>query len=182
MSSLRSLGYAISRSTALLIAALLVLGVLVAGVYYYTRAPPAPLGVPVQKITIITTTEAEDPARWAAVQAIAAEWRKLGFDVEVVGLEASMVDKKCYYEWDFDVCVFGWGSRVDRLDPNLFLGLITTEEIGAKGEGANNPTGYSNPEYDRLHDLQRKTLDINERRRIVFELQRIFHEEAPRHN
>jgi peptide/nickel transport system substrate-binding protein len=176
------LGYAISRSTALLIAALLVLGVLVAGVYYYTRAPPAPSGVPVQKITIITTAEAEDPARWAAVQAIAAEWRKLGFDVEVVGLEASMVDKKCYYEWDFDVCVFGWGSRVDRLDPNLFLGLITTEEIGAKGEGANNPTGYSNPEYDRLHDLQRKTLDINERRRIVFELQRILHEEAPRHN
>jgi len=182
VSSLRSLGYAISRSTALLIAALLVLGVLVAGVYYYTRAPPAPSGVPVQKITIITTTEAEDPARWAAIQAIAAEWRKLGFDVEVVGLEASMVDKKCYYEWDFDVCVFGWGARVDRLDPNLFLGLITTEEIGAKGEGANNPTGYSNPEYDRLHDLQRKTLDINERRRIVFELQRIFHEEAPRYN
>jgi peptide/nickel transport system substrate-binding protein len=182
VSSLRSLGYAISRSTALLVVALLVLGVLVAGVYYYTRAPPAPLGVPVQKITIITTTEAEDPARWAAIQAIAAEWRKLGFDVEVVGLEASMVDKKCYYEWDFDVCVFGWGARVDRLDPNLFLGLITTEEIGAKGEGANNPTGYSNPEYDRLHDLQRKTLDINERRRIVFELQRIFHEEAPRYN
>jgi peptide/nickel transport system substrate-binding protein len=182
MSSWGSLSYAISRSTALLVVALLTLGVLVAGVYYYTRAPPAPLGVPVQKITIITTTEAEDPSRWAAIQAIAAEWRKLGFDVEVVGLESSMVDKKCYYEWDFDVCVFGWGARVDRLDPNLFLGLITTEEIGVKGEGANNPTGYSNPEYDRLHDLQRKTLDINERRRIAFELQKIFHEEAPRYN
>jgi hypothetical protein len=130
VSSLRSLGYAISRTTALLVIALLILGVLVAGVYYYMRAPPAapptPLGLPVQKITIITTTEGEDPVRWAAVQAIAAEWRKLGFEVEVIGLEASMVDKKCYYEWDFDVCVFGWGARVDRLDPNLFLGLITS--------------------------------------------------------
>ncbi len=85
--------------------------------------PPTPaMGPPVQKIVIITTTEAEDPQRWAAVQAIASEWRKLGFEVEVIGLEASQVDKKCYYEWDFDVCVFGWGARIDRLDPNLFLG------------------------------------------------------------
>ncbi|PWV36290.1 MAG: hypothetical protein DJ555_08210 [Desulfurococcaceae archaeon] len=145
--------------------------------------PPTPaMGPPVQKIVIITTTEAEDPQRWAAVQAIASEWRKLGFEVEVIGLEASQVDKKCYYEWDFDVCVFGWGARIDRLDPNLFLGLITTAEIGKKGEGANNPTGYSNPEYDKLYDLQRVTLDINERRSIVHKLQEIFHEDAPRYN
>lgn len=147
-----------------------------------TQSPVVSMGLPVQKITIITTVEAEDPQRWAAIQAIASEWRKLGFDVEVIGLESSQVDKKCYYEWDFDVCVFGWGARVDRLDPNLFLGLITTAEIGKKGEGANNPTGYSNPEYDRLYDLQRTTLDINERRNIVYKLQEIFHEEAPRYN
>lgn len=147
-----------------------------------TQSPVVSMGPPVQKITIITTVEAEDPQRWAAIQAIASEWRKLGFDVEVIGLESSQVDKKCYYEWDFDVCVFGWGARVDRLDPNLFLGLITTAEIGKKGEGANNPTGYSNPEYDRLYDLQRTTLDINERRNIVYKLQEIFHEEAPRYN
>jgi len=146
-----------------------------------TQATQA-IGPPVQKITIITTTEAENPQRWAAVQAIAAEWRKLGFEVEVIGLESSQVDKKCYYEWDFDVCVFGWGARIDRLDPNLFLGLITTAEIGKKGEGANNPTGYSNPEYDRLYDLQRATLDIEKRREIVYRLQQIFHEEAPRYN
>ncbi|MEM4970755.1 MAG: ABC transporter substrate-binding protein [Sulfolobales archaeon] len=144
--------------------------------------PLQPMGPPVQKITIITTTEAENPQRWAAVQAIAAEWRKLGFEVEVIGLEASQVDKKCYYEWDFDVCVFGWGARIDRLDPNLFLGLITTSEIGKKGEGANNPTGYSNPEYDRLYDLQKTTLDPEKRREIVYRLQQIFHEEAPRYN
>jgi len=143
---------------------------------------PTTMVPPVQKITIITTTEAENPQRWAAVQAIASEWRKLGFDVEVIGLEASQVDKKCYYEWDFDVCVFGWGARIDRLDPNLFLGLITTAEIGKKGEGANNPTGYSNPEYDRLHDLQRATLDPEKNREIVYKLQQIFHEEAPRYN
>ncbi|MEM4485588.1 MAG: ABC transporter substrate-binding protein [Sulfolobales archaeon] len=138
--------------------------------------------IPVQKITIITTTEAEDPVRWAAVQAMASEWRKLGFDVEVIGMESSQVDKTCYYEWNFDVCVFGWGARVDRLDPNLFLGLITTGEIGIKGSGANNPTGYSNPEYDRLYELQRETMDLNKRREIVFQLQQIFFEEAPRYN
>lgn len=143
---------------------------------------PTATRVPVQKITIITTTEAEDPVRWAAVQAIASEWRKLGFEVEVVGMESSQVDKTCYYEWNFDVCVFGWGARVDRLDPNLFLGLITTGEIGTKGSGANNPTGYSNPYYDQLYELQRRTLDINKRREIVFRLQEIFFEEAPRYN
>lgn len=143
---------------------------------------PPQLGPPVQKITIITTVEAEDPQRWAAIQAIAAEWRKLGFDVEVIGLESSQVDKRCYYEWNFDVCVFGWGARVDRLDPNLFLGLITTGEIGKKGEGANNPTGYSNPAYDDLYSMQRQALDIDKRREIVFQLQRIWADEAPRWN
>ncbi|MGC9149094.1 MAG: ABC transporter substrate-binding protein [Sulfolobales archaeon] len=138
--------------------------------------------VPVQKITIITTTEAEDPLRWAAVQAIANEWRKLGFDVEVIGLEGSQVDKTCYYQWNFDVCVFGWGARVDRLDPKLFLGLIITDEIGKKGEGRNNPTGYSNPEYDQLYKQFISTMDIQKRRELAFKLQEIFHEDVPRYN
>ncbi len=147
-----------------------------------TPAQEQRLGIPVQKIVIITTTEADDPQRWAAVQAIAEEWRKLGFEVEVIGLEPSQVDKKCYYEWDFDVCVFGWGARIDRLDPNLFLSLITTGEIGEKGQGANNPTGYSNPEYDKLYEEQRRTLDIEKRREIVFKLQELWFEEVPRFN
>ncbi len=143
---------------------------------------PATKLVPVQKITIITTTEAEDPLRWAAVQAIANEWRKLGFEVEVIGLESSQVDKTCYYEWNFDACVFGWGARVDRLDPKLFLGLIITDEIGKKGEGRNNPTGYSNPVYDQLYKQFISTLDLDKRRELAFKLQEIFHEEVPRYN
>ncbi len=168
---------------AILIALLAAIIVIASVSAYLFLLPPKVILPPerrVRPIVLITLTEGADPVSYQAAFWIAEEWKKLGFEVKVLPLDPPTIDKKTYYEWDFDVTIFGWGARADRLDPNLFLGLITTGEIGKKGEGANNPTGYSNPEYDKLYDMMRMELDIEKRRKLAFKLQEIFAEDVPR--
>ena len=64
--------------------------------------------------------------------------------------------ERFYDEQDFDAVISGWSGRVDRLDPQHYLG---TMHGGQTGLGANNPGGYVNPEYDRLFELQQREFD-----------------------
>jgi len=130
----------------------------------------------VPEIELITTTEAYDPIRYEAAFMIADEWRAMGFQVNVRPMEFSTILARFYDAQDFDGTILGWSGRVERLDPQHFLGTLHGEQTDL---GANNPGGYINPEYDVLFEAQSREFDVNERRAVVLEMQAIAARDMP---
>lgn len=71
---------------------------------------------------------------------------------------------------DFDVALGGW-EIPSSLDMRF---AFHTEEIGNYNFG-----GYSNPELDRLIDAAKKAGSVDERRRLLHEVQAILHRDQP---
>ncbi|MCS6994354.1 MAG: ABC transporter substrate-binding protein [Anaerolineales bacterium] len=74
---------------------------------------------------------------------------------------------------DYDLVIWGWGSDPD---PDFMLSVMTSEQYV---EGGWSDSGYSNPVYDELFVKQQKTLDENERQKIVWEMQEIVFNDRP---
>nr|WP_298414967.1 peptide ABC transporter substrate-binding protein [uncultured Halomonas sp.] len=89
--------------------------------------------------------------------AMAAMWRPLGINVEMVNSEAT-VHYQTIAQGDFDVARAGWIA--DYNDAENFLTLLRS------GVG-NNYGAYSNPEYDALLDKASTTLDAEEREKVL---------------
>jgi peptide/nickel transport system substrate-binding protein len=130
----------------------------------------------VPTINLDTTTEAYDPIRYESAFIVAEAWRELGLDVNVRPTEFSTLLGRFYDEQDFDATIIGWSGRVDRLDPQFFMGTLDSRQAVL---GGNNPGGYSNPDYDALYDAQSQEFDIETRRDLVHEAQELYISEAP---
>ncbi|MBB3142335.1 peptide ABC transporter substrate-binding protein [Halomonas organivorans] len=89
--------------------------------------------------------------------AMAAMWRPLGVEVEMINAEAT-VHYQTIAEGDFDIARAGWIA--DYNDAENFLSLLHT------GVG-NNYGAYSNPDYDALLDQAADTLDLDERQQLL---------------
>lgn len=98
-------------------------------------------------------------------------WSQIGVKTEPQALDPDALTSVCCPAFDFDVILWGWGSDPD---PNFLLSVMLTEEIPT----GNSETGYSNPEYDELYTQQATELDPEKRREIVWEMQRIVHEDV----
>jgi len=130
----------------------------------------------VAPVELITTTEAYDPIRYEAAFIIAEAWRELGLDVTVRPTEFRTALDRFYGNQDFDAVILGWSGRVDRLDPQFFLGTLDSRQSEL---GGNNPGGYINPEYDALYDAQSQQFDPDNRRDIVWEMQELYMPDIP---
>ena len=103
-------------------------------------------------------------------EAVQQMWRKqLNIDARLVNQEL-----KVYYdtrrEMNYEVLRSTWIG--DYADPNSFLNLWITN-------GANNQTGWSNPEYDRLIAEAGRTSDQAARYRAFQQAEAILLEDAP---
>ncbi len=132
----------------------------------------------IDEINILTTTESYDPILYEAGHLIAQSWRELGFEVSVRTRDLMPHIQIFYDEQDFDVAILLWTGRVDRLDPHFFLSTLSSEQTGL---GENNPGGYVNLDYDTILEKQQKEFDVNARRELVHEAQRIIVEDQPLH-
>ncbi|MGL6252147.1 MAG: ABC transporter substrate-binding protein, partial [Billgrantia desiderata] len=130
----------------------------------------------VASIDLMTTTESYDPIRYEAAFIIAERWRELGFEVNVQPTEFSTALERFYDQQDFDATILGWSGRTDRLDPQFFLSTLDSRQ---SNPGGNNPGGYENPEFDALFDQQSQAFDMDERQRIVQEMQELYKPDAP---
>ncbi len=131
---------------------------------------------PVPAIDLITTTESYDPIRYEAAFIIAERWRELGLEVNVQPTEFSTALERFYDQQDFDVTILGWSGRTDRLDPQFFLSTLDSRQAHP---GGNNPGGYENPEFDDLFDQQSQAFDMDERQRLVQEMQALYKPDMP---
>ncbi len=147
-----------------------------AGVSAIALTAPSVAQDPVPAVEIITTTESYDPIRYEAAFIIADAWSELGLEVTVRPTEFSTALESFYDQQDFDVTILGWSGRVERLDPQHFLGTLDGRQASL---GGNNPGGYDNPEYDDLFDAQGAEFDAEARREIVHDMQELYMPEIP---
>lgn len=97
--------------------------------------------------------------------------------MEDVGIKTSVkvVDTSAandlWYKQDFDMYQWGWDPNVD---PDFILSLFTTKNCLVWSDGC-----YSNPTYDKLYEKQAATVDDDERRDTIIEMQRVIYEEVP---
>jgi peptide/nickel transport system substrate-binding protein len=99
------------------------------------------------------------------------QWKQVGIQTEIQTLDPDALTAVCCPAFDFDVILWGWSSDPD---PNGLLSVMTTADIVT----GNNETGYSNPEYDALYAQQGVELDKEKRRELVWEMQKIVHDDV----
>ncbi len=98
-------------------------------------------------------------------------WSQVGVKLEPQAMDPDALTAVCCPAFDFDVMIWGWGSDPD---PSALLNVMTTKEIPT----GSSETGYSNPEYDQMYEQQVVELDHDKRRELVWEMQRLAHEDV----
>lgn len=98
-------------------------------------------------------------------------WKEIGISLELQAVEDDALTSKCCPALDYDIMIWGW---VADPDPMTLLIIPATDQIIT----GYNETGYSNPRYDELYALQGVELDYNKRKEMVWEMQKIIHDDV----
>jgi peptide/nickel transport system substrate-binding protein len=98
-------------------------------------------------------------------------WGEIGITLEMQAVDPDALTSQCCPAFDFDMMLWGWGSDPD---PSALLYVYTTEAIPT----GSSETGYSNPAYDELYAKQQTTLDFEARKDIVWDMQKIVHDDV----
>ncbi|MBI5951337.1 MAG: ABC transporter substrate-binding protein [Chloroflexi bacterium] len=98
-------------------------------------------------------------------------WGQVNITLEMQAVDPDALTAQCCPAFDFDILLWGWGSDPD---PSALLYVYTTEAIPT----GSSETGYSNPAYDDLYTKQQTTLDFDERKDIVWEMQKMVHDDV----
>lgn len=109
-----------------------------------------------------------DPAwQQAAVQAMVEQWKEAGIRVNINVMPGAQF-------WDvWDKVPFGYTIWYHRPLGVMVLGLAYRSGVPW------NESGYSNPEFDALLTKAEGTLDVEERRKIMADLENILQEDGP---
>jgi peptide/nickel transport system substrate-binding protein len=98
-------------------------------------------------------------------------WEQVGVALEMQAVDPDALTAQCCPAFDFDIMLWGWSSDPD---PSALLYVYTTEAIPT----GSSETGYSNPVYDELYAKQQTTLDFDARKEIVWQMQKIVHDDV----
>lgn len=104
-------------------------------------------------------------------------WEKIGVDVEVQSQDSGKLNDSLY-QGRYDIIFSGWGVGPD---PTFILSLYTCGTLPPDDTGRfrDTDTFYCNPEFDRLHEQQKRETDIEKRAELVKRMQRILYTDAP---
>jgi peptide/nickel transport system substrate-binding protein len=124
-------------------------------------------------IEMLVQSAGSNPTEFETAQMIAAEWRKLGLDVAVNGMEWARIGERVFQQHDYDTAVVRYAGRAERIDPYHFIYQIL------HSNGRSNEAGYRSSEYDKYADLQNESTDLQQRRAAVFKAQEISAHDQP---
>lgn len=130
----------------------------------------------IRKLVVFSRPQATSPDEYETALLIVNAMRELGLDVDakVITWE-QMIDAVWYNRDSWDMTGWQMTARPERLDPDEFLYNLFHSSTAENGY---NFIGYINPKYDEIVEKQRVTLDKEERRDLVFQLQEILADEA----
>lgn len=130
----------------------------------------------IRKLVVFSRPKATSPDEYETALLIVDGMRKLGLDVDVKVITwEQMIDAVWYNRDAWDMTGWQMTARPERLDPDEFLYNLFHSSTAENGY---NFIGYINPKYDEIVEKQRVTLDKEERRDLVFQLQEILANEA----
>ena len=109
-------------------------------------------------IRIKATEHHFEHADFDYAQLAASYWKAIGVDVEITKSEAATHGSRLSEHTYGDM--IGWISGIDYLEPLNPIGW-------GYSEGGFNPSGYNDPEYDRLYEAARDAATIEEQQRAV---------------
>ncbi|MSO47777.1 MAG: ABC transporter substrate-binding protein [Thermoleophilia bacterium] len=102
-------------------------------------------------------------------------WAELGINITAKKLDSTAAFEAIGApDWkylDFDLAIWDW---IGYIDPDFMLSVLLCNQLGGWSD-----TGYCNPAYDTLYDEQGVTLDPDERKAIVWQMQDIQNQDHP---
>lgn len=128
-------------------------------------------------IELSLLSRAESTMSQTSGKFIAGWLKQLGIDVDYqVVSEAALSDRV----WatvdgkpqpDYDMFLWGW---VGDVDPNFLVSILTSDQIGMWNQSA-----WTNAEYDKLFAEQSRQLDPQQRKQIIWKMQRLVYDQTP---
>lgn len=122
-------------------------------------------------LSFIFTLRADNSEEVKSGQMIKGMLQEIGIEVKIETVDDGVLIDKIYDDANFDMFIWGWGTDTD---PTTILNVMSGSQIGNLSD-----CNYSNPEFDKLLKKQITILDLEERQKVVFELQRMLYEDAP---
>lgn len=127
-------------------------------------------------LQILTRPQASSPDEYERANLIAGAMKELGISAELKPMPYEQQSDIVWYkrdEWDMT----GWqmAARPERLDPDEFVYNLFHSSTAKDGY---NFIGYNNPEYDKVAEQQRVTVDREERKNLIFKAQEIIANDA----
>jgi peptide/nickel transport system substrate-binding protein len=108
-------------------------------------------------------------------QIIQSDFADIGVTLTQKSLDSSAafeaIGAPDYKYLEFDLAMWDW---VPLIDPDFMLSVLTCEQFAGW-----NDSGYCNPTYDKMYQRQGVTLDEDERRRLVWDMQEMIFEDRP---
>lgn len=134
-------------------------------------------GDPIRKIVIVSDTQGAMPQAYQAGQLIAQAWRQLGLDVEARPMARQAQSDLVWFNRDkWDTTMWRMVGRPERSDPDEMTFNLFHSSTAPRGF---NFVGYNNPEYDKIAEQQRQTVDPEARKALVRKAQEIVAKDAP---
>ncbi len=134
-------------------------------------------GDPVRKIILFSDTQGSVPQAYQAAQLIAQSWKQLGLDVEVRPTARQQHSQIIWFERErWDATMWRMVGRPERSDPDELVFNLFHSSTAPRGF---NFVGYNSPEYDKIAEQQRQTVDIAARKKLIHDAQAVVARDAP---
>ncbi len=134
-------------------------------------------GDPIRKIILITDTQGAVPQAFQAAQLIAQAWRQLGLEVEARPMARQAQTDLVWFNRDkWDTTMWRMVGRPERSDPDEMTFNLFHSSTAPRGF---NFVGYNSPEYDKVAEQQRQTVDPTARKALVKQAQEIVSRDTP---
>lgn len=104
----------------------------------------------------------------------ARDLKKIGIQLNVSFMDFGTLWEHMPMAWDYDIAAWMWVG--DNVDPNFMLSVFTSGQVCAD---CWSDCGYMNPDYDALYERQLRASSYEERRAIVWEMQKKISEDNP---
>lgn len=137
----------------------------------------AQAGDPIRKIVLISDTQGAVPQAFQAGQLIAQAWRQLGLDVETRPMARQAQSDLVWFNRDkWDTTMWRMVGRPERSDPDELVYNLFHSSTAPRGF---NFVGYNSPEYDKIAEQQRQTVDPTARKALIKQAQEIVNRDQP---
>ena len=112
------------------------------------------------------------PEEMRAASQVQQWFAQIGIKLDVQAMDGDTITAYNYPVWKYDIYFWGWevGPDISRR-----LWVLTTDAVNAQWSAS----GWSNSTYDQLWQQQLYTLDVNQRRAIIWKMQDLIQDQSP---